>query len=49
MSKFVVYATGDSGNGYVQEIGRYEDLEDIQIRVGLFDKDTVITIDKDNE
>jgi len=47
--KYVVYATGNNGDGYVQEIGRYDDLDEIDIRVGLFDKDTVINIHKDYE
>ena len=47
--KYVVYATGDNGDGFVQEIGAFDDPSEIEIRTGLFDKDTLITIyyDKD--
>lgn len=41
---FTLYATGEDGKGYVQQIGVFDDIEDIIIRVGLFDKDTIITI-----
>lgn len=39
----VVYATEDQGAGHVQEIGRFESLEDIEIRIGIFKEDVVIT------
>ena len=44
-----VFATGNHGKGYVQEIGKFDDLDDIEIRVGMFDKDVVITFSEINE
>lgn len=42
--KYTLYATSDHGNGYVQEVGTFNDLEAIQIHVGHFSKDVVISI-----
>ena len=47
--KYVIYATSDNGFGYVQEIGRYDDVDEIEIRVGMFNKDVRITIEKQDE
>lgn len=47
--KYILYATDKNGEGYVQKIGEYEDLEDIQIRVSMFAKDVVINIEQENE
>ena len=44
-----MYATSDKGNGRVMEIGRFEELSDIEIIVGMFDKDTVITFEQKND
>jgi len=44
-----VLATARHGQGYVQEIGKFDDLDDIEIRVGMFDKDVVITFSEINE
>jgi len=41
---FNVYAINENGDGYVQEIGSYEDIDDIRIRIGMFEKDVVISI-----
>lgn len=43
-----IYATNDNGEGYVQEIGVLKELSDIEIRVGMFDKDVVITFEEEN-
>lgn len=43
MKELVMYATGNNGDGYVQEVGRYTDAEEVEIRIGLFAKDTVLT------
>lgn len=40
-----MYATNNNGDGYVSKIGEFLDLEDIEIRVGMFDKDVVITFE----
>lgn len=47
--KYIIYATGDNGNGYVQKIDEIEELDSFEFRVGLFDKDVVITIEPDYE
>ncbi len=47
--KYVVYAISDMGEGYVQEISRCEDVEDIKIFVGMFSPDIKIEIEKEYE
>jgi len=39
------YATGKNGEGYVQKIGEWEDVDDIKIRVGMFSKEVVISFE----
>jgi hypothetical protein len=43
------YATADKGEGRVMEIGQFEGVEDIEIIVGMFDKDTIITFFEKND
>ena len=43
--KIIAYATSQNGDGYVQQIGEYEDIEDIEIRIGMFAPDVVISFD----
>jgi hypothetical protein len=40
--KIVAYATSDNGDGYVQELGRYETIEDIEIFTSVLAKDVKI-------
>jgi hypothetical protein len=40
--KIVAYATSDNGDGYVQELGRYETIEDIVIFTSVLAKDVKI-------
>ena len=47
--KYILYATSDNGDGFVQKIGEYENIEDIDIRVGMFASDVVISIEEDHE
>jgi len=42
---YILYATDKGGDGHTQEIGRFEELEDIQIRVSMFAKDVLIEIE----
>lgn len=42
---FRVYATAENGDGHVQSLGDYEMIEDIVIRIGMFQPDIVITIE----
>ena len=41
--ELVVYATTENGDGYVSEVGRYDSPEDVQIRIGLFAPEVVIS------
>ena len=45
----VMYATADKGEGIVMEIGRFEEVSDIEIIVGMFDKDTIISFHEEFE
>jgi hypothetical protein len=47
--KYVLYACTNNGEGFCEEVGRYDDVDEIRIRTGMFDKDVVITISKDYE
>lgn len=43
--KIVAYATNDKGQGRVMKIGEFDSIEDIEIIVGMFDKDVVINFE----
>lgn len=47
--KYIVYAIKDNGDGYVSEVGRYDDLWEIQLRVGMFADDVVLEIVQKDE
>jgi len=42
-NKIVAYAITRNGDGYAEEIGRYESIEDIRIRIAMFKEDVVIS------
>lgn len=44
---YILYATNNKGEGRVIEIGKYEDISDIEIIVGMFDKDVVLNIEEE--
>ena len=44
-----MYATNRCGDGVVQQIGEFKDWEDIQIHVGHFADDILITFEVDYE
>ena len=46
---YTVYATSQEGDGYVQQLGEYDSVEEIMVRVGMFSPDVVITIEKSTE
>ncbi len=46
---YILYATTKDGEGHVQKIGEYEDIEDIEIRISMFAKDVVITIEEEED
>ena len=41
--KILMYATTDNGDGFVQLVGTYESIEEIEIRAGMFSKDVLLT------
>jgi hypothetical protein len=45
--KYIVYATTENGEGKVSQIGAYEDISEVEIVIGMFSKDVVITIEKE--
>ncbi len=47
MLKIVMYATMKNGDGHVEKIGEFEDLEEIRIRIGIFTDDVVITFEEE--
>lgn len=49
MSKYTIFATTDNGNGYVTKLEGVDDLSDLEIRVGAFNDDVVITIEETGE
>lgn len=47
MKKYIVYATNKNGDGFVQKIDEFEDVEDFKIHVGMFNDDVIITIESE--
>ena len=45
--KYILYATNKDGNGFVEKIGEYEDVNEVKIRIGMFSDDVVITIEQE--
>ena len=43
--QIICYATNKNGEGRVKEIGRYDEIDEIEIVVGMFSKDVVITFE----
>jgi hypothetical protein len=46
---YTLYATNRNGDGYVQHIGIFDEVEDISIQVGMFAKDVVIHVEEEHE
>ena len=44
-NKIQVWATANNGEGYVTDLGSYEDITDFEIRIGTFNKDVLITFE----
>lgn len=49
MKKIIVYATGENGDGRVMQIGEFDSLEEMEIIVGLFDKDVILNFEYSEE
>jgi len=47
--KIIMYATTKEGDGFVSQVGEYEDWEEISIRCGMFADDVVITFSIEND
>lgn len=43
--KIQVWATTENGDGFVQSLGIYDSIEDIDIRIGMFSDDILITFE----
>ena len=41
-----MWATSKSGEGLVQDLGQYEEVEQILIQCGMFEDDVTITIEE---
>ena len=48
-SEIIMYATADKGEGRVMEIGRFDEICEVEIIVGMFDKDTIISFHEEYE
>ena len=44
--KIQVWATNKYGDGHIQDLGVFEDIEDITIKVGMFSDDVIITFEE---
>ncbi len=49
MKKIIVYAVAEKGEGRAMEIGQYEDISDIEIFVGMLDRDVVLRFEEHEE
>lgn len=45
MAKIIVWATGNNGEGFVQRLGEYDDIDDISIRTECLAPDVLITFE----
>lgn len=43
--KIIMYVTPDHGNGVPHAMGEYEDWEDIEVVIGMFAPEVVITFE----
>ena len=44
--KYQVWATNRYGDGAVQDLGSYDDPTEIEVKVGMFADDVIITIEE---
>lgn len=49
--KYILYAIAEKGEGRVMKVGEYDEVEDIEIIVSMFDRDVILSIEtkKDEE
>lgn len=47
--KIIMYATNKDGEGFVQKVGEFDDWEDVEVRVGMFADDVVISFEVKDE
>ena len=41
--KIIMYATTDNGHGFASKVGEYDDIEEIELRIGMFASDVLIS------
>lgn len=47
--KINLYATQDNGEGYVSSVGTFDDIEEVEIRIGAFARDVVLTFETEED
>lgn len=47
--KIVVYAINKDGDGHVQVVGKYDYIEEVKIRVGMFASDVILEFSEQEE
>lgn len=45
--KYILYVTGENGEGYVTKVAEYDDIEEIEIRANVYAPNVVFHIEKD--
>ena len=45
----VVYATNKNGDGFVQKVGEYKSIDDIEIKVGIFADDVILNFGEEGD
>ena len=45
----VMYATTKDGEGFVEKIGEFDNIYEVEIRCGMFDKDVVISFEEEEK
>ena len=43
----ILYAIADKGEGMVHKIGEFESVSDVDIRLEMFDRDVVLTLEEE--
>lgn len=46
---YILYATDKNGDGFTEQVGKFDELDDINIRINVFRQDVVITIKLEDE
>lgn len=46
---YIIYATTQNGEGRVMEVGRYPSMEEVEIIIAAFDRDVVLSIERQSK